>query len=402
MPLTNAEDRYGTVTKTFHWLIALLILTLIPLGLIANDMAYDTAEQLATKGWLFSLHKTLGITVFAVALARIVWALTQTKPAHLHPERKLETFAAETVHWVLYASLVIVPLSGWIHHAATAGFAPIWWPIGQDLPLVPKSDAVAGAFGSMHEIATHVLEASLALHILGALKHHFIDRDSTLRRMWFGTTTATTPGGTHNVRRPAITAAVIWAIAIAFGAGLGLSGAANTGPAPTALAEVQSDWQVQNGTLSIVVNQFGSDVTGSFADWTADITFDETVQNGISGAVDATISIGSLTLGSVTDQAMGPDFFNVAEFPTATYSAEIATTTDRTTATGTLTIKDQSVPLELPFDLSIDGDTATMKGSTTLDRRDFNIGDNMNDESSLKFPVQVLIELTATRAARTN
>lgn len=65
MPLTNAEDRYGSVTKTFHWLIALLILTLIPLGLIANDMAYDTAEQLATKAWLFSLHKTLGITVFS-------------------------------------------------------------------------------------------------------------------------------------------------------------------------------------------------------------------------------------------------------------------------------------------------------------------------------------------------
>jgi cytochrome b561/polyisoprenoid-binding protein YceI len=401
MPLTNAEDRYGSVTKTFHWLIALLILTLIPLGLIANDMAYDTAEQLATKAWLFSLHKTLGIAVFAVALARIVWALTQTKPAHLHPERKLETFAAETVHWLLYASLVIVPLSGWIHHAATSGFAPIWWPIGQDLPLVPKSDAVARAFGAMHEIATHVLEASLALHILGALKHHFIDRDSTLRRMWFGTTTAATPGGTHNVRRPAITAAVIWAVAIAFGAGLGLSGGSETGPAQ-ALEQVQSDWQVQNGTLSITVNQFGSDVTGSFADWTADITFDETVQNGISGAVEATIAIGSLTLGSVTDQAMGPDFFNVEEFPTATYTAEITTTTDRTTATGTLTIKDQSVPLELPFDLTIDGDTATMKGATTLDRRDFNIGDNMNDESSLKFPVQVQIELTATRAAAAN
>lgn len=119
-------------------------------------------------------------------------------------------------------------------------------------------------------------------------------------------------------------------------------------------------------------------------------------------AVEATISIGSLTLGSVTDQAMGPDFFNVEEFPTATYNAEIATTTDRTTANGTLTIKDQSVPLELPFDLAIDGDTATMKATTTLDRRDFNIGDNMNDEGSLKFPVTVQIELTATRAAATN
>jgi cytochrome b561/polyisoprenoid-binding protein YceI len=397
MPLTNADDRYGTVTKTFHWLIALLILTLIPLGLIANDMAYDTADQLATKAWLFSLHKTLGITVFVVAIARILWALTQPKPANLHPERKLETFAAETVHWLLYASLVIVPLSGWIHHAATSGFAPIWLPIGQDLPLVPKSEAVAGAFGAMHEIATNALEASLALHILGALKHHFIDRDSTLRRMWFGTTTATAPGGTHNSRRPAVAAAAVWAVAIAFGAGLGLAGSDGDGPGPATLAQVQSDWQVQDGTLSIVVNQFGSDVTGSFADWTAAISFDESVQNGPSGTVDATISIGSLTLGSVTDQAMSPDFFDAQTFPTATYKAEIFTTIDSTVARGTLTIKDQSVPLELPFDLTIDGDTATMKGSTTLDRRDFNIGNNMNDEGSLKFPVNVRIELTATR-----
>jgi cytochrome b561/polyisoprenoid-binding protein YceI len=397
MPLTNADDRYGTATKTFHWLIALLIITLIPLGLIANAMAYDTAEQLATKARLFSLHKTLGITVFFVALARILWAITQTKPANLHPERKLETFAAETVHWLLYASLVIVPLSGWIHHASSAGFAPHWLPIGQNLPLVPKSETVAGAFGAMHEIATHVLEASLALHILGALKHHFIDRDSTLRRMWFGTTTATTPGGQHSPRRPAITAAVIWALAIAFGAGLGVAGAENARPGPASLTEVQSDWQVQDGTLSIVVNQFGSDVTGSFADWTADITFDDTVQNGISGAVEVTIAIGSLTLGSVTDQAMGPDFFNVEQYPTATYSAEIITTIDSTTARGTLTIKDQSVALDLPFDLTIDGDTATMKGSTTIDRRDYNIGANMNDEGSLKFPVDIQVELTATR-----
>ncbi|MCR8825674.1 cytochrome b/b6 domain-containing protein [Pseudosulfitobacter koreensis] len=398
MPLTNARDRYGAVTKTFHWLIALLILTLIPLGLIANYLPYETSEQLATKAWLFSLHKTLGVTAFAVAVARILWAVTQTKPTHLHPERKLETFAAETVHWLLYASLVIVPLSGWIHHAAASGFAPMWLPIGQDLPLVPKSESLSHVFAQIHEIATHVLEAALALHILGALKHHFIDRDSTLRRMWFGTTTATSPGGAPVAHRSALAATAIWAVAIAFGAGLGLSAGEDARPGtPAALADVQSDWQVQDGTLSIVVNQFGSDVTGSFADWTADITFDETVQNGISGAVEATISIGSLTLGSVTNQAMGPDFFNVDAFPTATYIAEITSTSETTVARGTLTIKDQSVPLDLPFDLTIDGMTAVMRGSTTLDRRDFNIGDTMNDESSLKFPVDVQIELTATR-----
>lgn len=114
MPLTNTANRYGAVSKTFHWLTAMLILTLIPLGVIANKLPYETSEQLTHKAWLFSLHKTLGVTVFMVALARIVWSISQPKPGPLHPDRKMESFVAETVHWLLYGSLVLVPLSGWI------------------------------------------------------------------------------------------------------------------------------------------------------------------------------------------------------------------------------------------------------------------------------------------------
>jgi cytochrome b561 len=100
MSLANTQNRYGSIAKTFHWLTALLILTLIPLGIIANDMAYDTSEQLARKAWLFSLHKTLGVTVFFVALARIGWAFKQPKPGGLHPERKAESWLAETIQWL--------------------------------------------------------------------------------------------------------------------------------------------------------------------------------------------------------------------------------------------------------------------------------------------------------------
>ncbi|MFT6076324.1 MAG: cytochrome b561 [Yoonia sp.] len=89
---------YGTVTKTFHWLAALLILTIVPLGVIANWLPYETNEQLAFKAQLFSFHKTLGVVVFVVALARILWALTQTKPASLHPDHKAENFLADLVH----------------------------------------------------------------------------------------------------------------------------------------------------------------------------------------------------------------------------------------------------------------------------------------------------------------
>ena len=88
MALSNTSTHYGGITKTFHWLTALLILTLIPLGIYANGLPYETSEQLAEKAWMFSLHKTLGVTVFFVALARILSAISQPKPGLLHAARQ--------------------------------------------------------------------------------------------------------------------------------------------------------------------------------------------------------------------------------------------------------------------------------------------------------------------------
>lgn len=391
----TAPSAYGTVTKMFHWLTAALILTIIPLGIIASDMAYDTNEALANKALLFSLHKTLGLAVFLVALLRILWALGHAKPGPLHPERKAETLAAETVHWVLYASLVIAPLSGWIDHAATTGLAPIWWPFGQSLPFVPKDESVAHLFGGLHWVFGKLMIGALILHIAGAIKHAVIDRDATLRRMWFGN--RATPAVAHH-RTPIAAPLLAFAI-IAAGAGTGAALSANAtdnAPKTAALERVASDWTVQTGTLGIGVRQIGNAVQGSFADWTAAITFDPDA-TGQAGAVTVTVSIGSLTLGSVTDQAMGTDFFDVASFPTATFTADILKQADGYVADGTLTLKGETAPLSLPFTLSLDGDTATMSGQTTLNRMTYDIGQGMNDEANLGFDVVVDVTLTATR-----
>ncbi|MGB0905044.1 MAG: cytochrome b, partial [Mangrovicoccus sp.] len=211
--LGNSAQSYGTVTKALHWLTALLIISAFPLGMIAHELPYGTSEQLAFKATLFSLHKTVGVLSFFVALARIAWALTQPKPGLLHPDRKLEAFAAELVHWMLYGAMLLVPLTGWIHHAATTGFAPIWWPFGQNLFFVPKSEAVAGLFGGAHDIFTKLLLASVALHVAGALKHHVIDRDATLKRMLMKPVAAEVPAQTHS-RTPFFAAVAIWAAAM--------------------------------------------------------------------------------------------------------------------------------------------------------------------------------------------
>ncbi|OSQ44662.1 cytochrome b/b6 domain-containing protein [Marivita geojedonensis] len=400
MPATNTTARYGSVAKTFHWLTALGILTVIPLGIIATDMPYDTADQLADKAWLFSLHKTIGVTLFFVALARIAWAMTQPKPAPLHPDRKIETLLAEIVHWLLYGSLVLVPLSGWVHHAATEGFAPIWWPLGQNLPLVPESLRVAETAAGLHLVFERVLVISLILHIAGAIKHAVIDRDQTLARMLPGRTVQTPDASArHTGLVPPVLAAVVWAAAIGIGSMLGVyhQGGAMAAQAP-ALAEVDSEWQVTDGTLGITVRQMGSEVSGSFADWTADIRFDETVTDGPAGSVDVEIAITSLTLGSVTQQAMGPDYFASGEFPTARFSAEIKASAEGYIADGTLTLRGTEHPVSLPFDLSLDGNLAQMQGSTVLDRRSFGIGDSMTDDGQLGFEVSVTVVLSALRS----
>ena len=180
---TNTPTTYGWVERAFHWSIALLIPTAAVLGVVAYEWPYDTGPALATKATLFSAHKTVGIATLLIALARILWALTQPRPLPLHPERRLETFAASTVHWSLYASLVAVPLLGWMHHATAEGFAPIWWPLGQSLPLLPKDPDLSARLAVLHKVSVWVLLGSLALHVAGALKHAVIDKDSTLARM---------------------------------------------------------------------------------------------------------------------------------------------------------------------------------------------------------------------------
>ncbi len=406
MSLTNTHSSYGGVTKAFHWLTALLIFTALPLGWFANELAhaiYDpniptTEEDIARAARLFSLHKTVGVTVFFVALARILWAMTQSKPGLLNADNKPEAFAAETVHRLLYGSLMLVPLSGWVHHAATDGFAPILWPFGQNLPLVPKSTFLAEITAALHWLFVWILGVSLVLHIAGALKHHVVDKDSTLRRMLPGRSDAPEPPEQHHSALPAFAALAVWCVVLIGGWVTGEFDDHGQSAVDTAeLEEVQSDWEVEDGTLSITISQLGSPVTGSFADWTAAIAFEDPAEPGLAGSVDVTIAINSLSLGTVTEQAMGADFFDSAQFPTAQFKADLFKTDAGYEARGPLTIRDQSVDVILPFTLELEGDTATMSGTLELNRMDFNVGTSQPTEDSLGFAVAVSVELTAER-----
>ncbi len=406
MAAGNRHDSYGWITKTFHWSIALMIFTMLALGWTASTLAErieapDIAATDATLYWaklLFTIHKTLGVTIFFVAILRILWAVSQPRPGLLNGDKRAEAALAETVHWLLYGSLIAVPLSGWVTHAATTGYAPIWWPFGQGLPFVPEDPAVAQIAAALHVILQWVLTGAIALHVAGALKHHVIDRDATLRRMLPGRLAAVPTARQPGHALPVFAALAVWAAALGIGAWAGWLTPAEAARG-AALAEVQGEWDVQDGALSITILQNGSDVTGNFSEWTADITYSETPdERGRHGAVTVTVAIPSLTLGGVTDQAMGPAYFAAEEWPTATFRADLVRAEDGLIADGTLGIKGNEVPVRMPVTLDITGDTAEADGTLQVDRRDFGIGMDVQDEGTLAHAVRIDWALTASRA----
>ena len=414
MTVPNSPTTYGTLTKSFHWLTALLILSVIPLGLFANNLAdaikdpaiLTSDADITRAAFLFSLHKTIGVSIFFVALLRISWAMTQIKPGLLNGDKPLEAYVAETVHWLLYGSLVLVPLSGWIHHAATTGFAPIWWPLGQNLPFVPKDETLAHFMAGLHYILQWVLVGSVALHVAGALKHHVLDGDATLRRMLPGAMSAIPTTRQPGHALPILLALLVWGMALGGGSTLGwlevhkpqdihAAETSEEASQPEPAQDVpENGWSVQIGTLGIAVTQLNAEIKGSFASWQADITYSDTADaNGGYGRVAVKIDIASLTLGTVTSQAMGADFFDAAQHPTALFEAQIVDGEAGLVADGILSIKGAAVPVSMPFDLTIADGQATAAGTLTVDRRDFGVG--AADEGNVGGAVVIAFDLTA-------
>ena len=176
MPLRSDATRWSTITKTFHWTMALLILGN---GFFALWM--DGLKPSMQKINMFALHKSIGLTVLALFFLRLIWRLADRRP----PEDAApgwQRVAAHVVHACLYLLIVALPLTGWAFNSAH-GY-PLQYFKQFNLPaLVEKNEAWSSVLGEVHEYLFWFLILVLVAHVGGALKHHLIDRDDTLRRM---------------------------------------------------------------------------------------------------------------------------------------------------------------------------------------------------------------------------
>ncbi len=175
----NTVERYGTVAQGFHWIVAVLVIGLLGLGLYM-----ETLDPLPSTFKIYALHKSLGIVVLTLAVLRLVWKIANPHPHALPTHKEWERFLAKLVHLFLYFAIIAMPLSGWIMSSAKGFPVNLFGIEGLTLPnLVSTNKDVAEAAEEFHEIIAYSLIVVIGLHFAGALKHHVIDKDGTLRRM---------------------------------------------------------------------------------------------------------------------------------------------------------------------------------------------------------------------------
>jgi len=171
------SDRYSTTAIALHWLIALAIIGAFPLGLYMSGLPLSP-----WKLRLYSYHKWIGISVLACALLRLLWRAGHRPPPPLAGQPHWQIVLAEAVHGGLYLLIVAVPLSGWLMSSAL-GFPVVLFAVLPLPDLIAKDKVLGESLKAVHEILNYTLLTLFAAHVAGALKHHFIDRDATLRRM---------------------------------------------------------------------------------------------------------------------------------------------------------------------------------------------------------------------------
>lgn len=172
------QPRYTSTAIALHWLMALMIIANFALGVFMTDIPGLTPAKLRYFSW----HKWAGVTILLVATVRLLWRLSHTPPALPDTMPGWEKLAARASHLLLYVLLFAVPLSGYFYTLA-AGVPVVYFGVIELPVLIAKNPALKPVLEGVHYWLNMLLAATVAVHVLAALKHQWIDHDSVLRRM---------------------------------------------------------------------------------------------------------------------------------------------------------------------------------------------------------------------------
>ncbi|MBW0146960.1 cytochrome b [Marinobacter arenosus] len=178
MQIRNSSDRYGAVAISIHWLVAFAVIGLFALGYWMVDLSYY--HDWYKRGP--DIHRAVGILLFGLMLARMVWRTLNSGPGPLPNHSRWEVASAQAVHLLLYLLLFVAMVSGYLISTADGSSISVfgWFDVPSATGQIKGLEDTAGA---VHYWSTWAIVVLAALHAGAALKHHLIDRDRTLQRM---------------------------------------------------------------------------------------------------------------------------------------------------------------------------------------------------------------------------
>ncbi|MEQ6884264.1 cytochrome b [Salicola sp. Rm-C-2C1-2] len=178
MQWRNSRIRWGIVSVGFHWVMGLVVVALFGVGLYMVDLGYMDPLRNVLPDW----HRSVGLLLGAALVLRLLWRFTSPPPKPVPGHTRVEHFSAHSVHWLMYALMLAMVVSGYLISTADGrGVAVFDW---FSVPAITgKLQGMEDMAGDWHRWMGWILVILAGLHGLAAFKHHFWDGDDTLRRM---------------------------------------------------------------------------------------------------------------------------------------------------------------------------------------------------------------------------
>lgn len=447
-----AGQHYSSTAKILHWAVAGLVVAQYALANLA-ELAAEAGAQVRQLA-LLANHKSVGVSILALALVRLAWRAAHRPPPLPAAMPRWQAAASKVSHGLLYVLLLATPLSGWLMSSASA-YSVSWFNLLQLPDLVPPDAELKEVFAGIHGSLALLLAAVAGVHILAAFKHALIDRDGVLRRMTstvglgvfaaavlFGILvlgaagqggpaaqegvasppavgsdaaqeeTAEEPGVGSAVAAGEAAAPSPPAADAALGRPAAESAAVADAPvvdAPLAMAGAEGvppRWSIDYGAsfISFAGDQAGAQFQGIWSSWEADIRFSGNNLAASSAVVTINTAAADTQDAERDATLVGPDWFDTGNFPQAQYLASSFSRGEdgAYVAQGELIVKGAATPAALNFSVQADGARRVLVGEAQLDRIALGLGvGEWLDTSWVGRDVQVHVRVEATVPLRT-
>ncbi len=374
---SGQRDSYSRVAQWLHWAVAGAVAAQYVLANLAES-AEQAGAPVRALG-LLAHHKSVGISILFLAGLRLAWRLRHPPPPLPAQMPVWQARAARTTHWLLYALLLLTPLTGWLMSSASA-YSVSWFNLLLLPDLVAPDEALKATLHAVHEASAGILFLVAVGHLLAALKHGLMDRDGVFSSM----------ASTSGLILFLLVIAGVLVLLTNPDAGGGeapppgikteLRGeAVSQGPRPAIEQQGRpAPWRIDHDASHIrfIGDQAGAPFTGVWLAWTGDIHFDP---SNLAGSY-ASVRVQTRAVETQDAERNGimqdTEWFDTEAFPEARFEARqfMAEPAGGFRALGDLAIKGLSTPVQLVFEVSVSGNRRRLSGVAELDRLQLGLG----------------------------